>query len=287
VVTDFGLARRGGDPRITTSGALVGTPTYMPPEQIGSPAEAVGPACDVYSLGVILYELLAGRPPFLGNYGEVLRQVLAADPPPLSRFRPGLDPRLEAVCLRAMAKDPTGRFASMAALAAALADPPATRGGWRWWAAAAAAAVVLAVVGWAAWPPADRGTPADPGSPAAPAASTAGDELPAGSRWVGEFRFAGHPGPAKPVMLTVTERAGERFRAQYQTEGVFLWAVDGTVRDGAVRWDLTTALNKEAEGTGATGKAFVAGRLAGGELRVTFHDPGDGSRAEMVLARRE
>jgi predicted Ser/Thr protein kinase len=122
ILMDFGLARRDGDARLTASGAALGTPAYMPPEQVRGDAHADGPRSDVYSLGVILYELLAGRRPFEGPPLSVLALVLTQDPPPPSAYRPGLDPRLAAICLKAMAKDPAARYASMGELAAALAD---------------------------------------------------------------------------------------------------------------------------------------------------------------------
>ena len=124
VVMDFGLARRarGGDPRLTRTGAFLGTPAYAPPEQISSDPDAMGPGCDVYSLGVILYELLAGRLPFDGDVLLMVSRMLLEEPPPPSQFRLGIDPELEAVCLKAMAKKPEQRYASMAAFAAALQD---------------------------------------------------------------------------------------------------------------------------------------------------------------------
>jgi serine/threonine protein kinase/class 3 adenylate cyclase len=123
VVMDFGLARRLHLPeeaRLTSPGLLMGTPAYMPPENVLGQADA-SPAGDVYSLGVLLYELLAGRCPFAGPVMAVLAQAVNDGPPPPSRWRPGLDPRLDAVCLRALAKDPKDRFAGMAAFAEALA----------------------------------------------------------------------------------------------------------------------------------------------------------------------
>jgi serine/threonine protein kinase len=122
MIMDFGLARhtRPGDPRLTLQGTVMGTPAYMPPEQVKGDATAMGPACDVYSLGVILYELLTGRPPFQGDSMAILSQVLLEEPPPPSQFHPGLDAALENICLKAMAKKGADRYASMAEFVAAL-----------------------------------------------------------------------------------------------------------------------------------------------------------------------
>ncbi len=124
VVMDFGLARRArpGDARLTQRGAVMGTPAYMPPEQVSGDPDAMGPACDIYSLGVILYELLSGRPPFEGDAMAVLSQVLLDEPLPPSRLRPDIDAELEAICRKAMAKRIEDRYTSMADFAGALSE---------------------------------------------------------------------------------------------------------------------------------------------------------------------
>jgi serine/threonine protein kinase len=124
VIMDFGLARRdaSADPRLTQQGMLIGTPAYMSPEQAEGNPDSMGPACDIYSLGVVLYELLTGRVPFEGSMLNVITQLMVDGPKPPSTYRRDLAPGLEEICLKAMAKKPADRYQSMSDLAAALAD---------------------------------------------------------------------------------------------------------------------------------------------------------------------
>jgi serine/threonine protein kinase len=120
VLTDFGLARREDVTRLTQEGELLGTPAYMPPEQLTGHVDEMGPACDIYSLGVVLYELLTGETPFHGDLLQIASQIALDEPVPPSRRRADLDPALDAVILRALAKHPADRWPSMRALADAL-----------------------------------------------------------------------------------------------------------------------------------------------------------------------
>lgn len=114
VIIDFGMARRfdNSETVLTLSGAIVGTPGYMAPEQITGSSDEIGPACDIYALGVVLYELLTGWTPFSGNLATMLGSIVSAPPPPPRTHCPDLDPALDAICLRALAKNPAERFRS-------------------------------------------------------------------------------------------------------------------------------------------------------------------------------
>lgn len=118
VVTDFGIAKVGSSPSLTAVGSTLGTPTYMSPEQCrGLPAT---PAADQYSLGVMMYELLTGNAPFHGTLFELLSAHATDAPRPISQTTSGVDPAVEAVVMRMLAKDPAARFASLGEVAKTL-----------------------------------------------------------------------------------------------------------------------------------------------------------------------
>jgi WD40 repeat protein/serine/threonine protein kinase len=113
-VTDFGLAKQlQRDSGLTASGQVMGTPSYMPPEQAAGRTDAIGPAADVYALGAILYCLLTGRPPFqAASVMETLQQVLQREPVPPRQLNPGVPRDLETICLKCLQKDVARRYAA-------------------------------------------------------------------------------------------------------------------------------------------------------------------------------
>ena len=118
-ITDFGLARQlDGDSRLTLSGDTLGSPGYLPPEQVSLSHGALGPTSDVYALGATLYCLITGRPPFqTGTLADTLEQVRKMEPIPPRRLNPTVPRDLETICLKCLEKEPGRRYSTAAALA--------------------------------------------------------------------------------------------------------------------------------------------------------------------------
>ncbi len=108
-ITDFGLVK-DAETSLTADGQRLGTPAYMAPEQIQG--QTMGPAVDIYALGIVTYEMLTGRPPFQGTLSSVFEGHLLREPPPLRQFNPRIPPTVQDVVLQALAKAPAERFGS-------------------------------------------------------------------------------------------------------------------------------------------------------------------------------
>ena len=113
-VTDFGLAKKLDEQGATRTGSIMGTPSYMPPEQAEGKKD-IGPAADVYALGAILYECLTSRPPFRAATAlDTVLQVLTVEPVSVRQLSPRAPRDLETICLKCLRKEPSRRYASAA-----------------------------------------------------------------------------------------------------------------------------------------------------------------------------
>lgn len=294
-VMDFGLARRTNlqADRVTGSGITAGTPAYLAPEQIGG-GEELTPATDIYSLGIVLFEMLTGRLPVEGTTTEILRQRLIADPQPPSRHCRALDPRLDAICLTAMAREPERRFVSMQAFAAALAQvlgegPTETALDPRFSAAPrpdrrpkpavfVALLVAAALCGaiWIAFVLKQR---------SGAAKESDSDPLPVGSKWTGQFRFFPFGTKDGDLNVQITARDGHRFEGNYAAEkGQHEWRIAGMLQGSKIHWEFTSAVRGDGA-AGLVGQGSVDGTVNGNTIDAEFHDASDNSHAKINLTR--
>ncbi len=119
IIMDFGLARlsKNGESELTHSGAVMGSPAYMAPEQVEARHAEIGPATDVYSLGVILYQIITGRRPFEGSAASIFGQIVSRAPEPPSQLVDRLPADFDRICLKALSKSPADRFQTAAIFA--------------------------------------------------------------------------------------------------------------------------------------------------------------------------
>jgi serine/threonine protein kinase len=117
-ITDFGLAKKLGEQGQTQTGAVMGTPSYMAPEQASGRSKEIGPAADIYALGAMLYELLTGRPPFKAASAlDTILQVVRDEPVSVRQLQPNVPKDIETICHKCLHKEPRKRYASAGALA--------------------------------------------------------------------------------------------------------------------------------------------------------------------------
>jgi serine/threonine protein kinase len=124
IILDFGVAHRdnANETQLTKTGIALGTPYYMAPEQVEGNPQAIGPATDIYALGVIMYQTLCGKLPFEGTTTRVLTNIVTTDPSAPSAIQPDVDPALERICQKAMARYRRDRFTSADELASVLQE---------------------------------------------------------------------------------------------------------------------------------------------------------------------
>ena len=292
-ITDFGLAKRieDRDSGLTRAGAVLGTPSYMSPEQAEGRLDEVGPLTDVYSLGAILYDLLTGRAPFRGaTVLDTLEQVRRREPAPPMQLQPSVPRDLETICLKCLQKDKAKRYAGAAELAADLerflkGEPIQARPigrcarVWRWCqrnprAAALTAALVALIVGWgvtstwlALWLKAERDESVKQTGIARDQEEIAKDQRARAQK--NEMAARATAGAAVQDMARLSERLYERLRSKR-----LAGAADDEVRKA--REDVLVLLRQALNGLSAKiGKAGA----------TSFAEPGACQALGRILAK--
>lgn len=282
MVLDFGLVITSiaDGKRLTHEGSIAGTPAYMAPERMTDPQQHDGIAADVYSLGVILYECLTGSLPHDGaNTAELLARALTQAPVPPCELTDGIPGYVEQVCMRALAKSPEDRFASMGEFSSALQSNASKQNGTaRHWLSSRRR---LTLVGVLLASVATVSLLSQIGSLASLRSETI---LNKGDVFSGTFEF--HPdGPSGDVDLVIEDVTGTNFVGNYQTEhGEYVWEVEGTLIERQLNFKLVRARSSAAAATGATQEAAVSGRLADNKFDGEYRD--HDSQATIALARK-
>ncbi len=293
IIMDFGLAQfqTSDESQITAGGDFLGTPAFASPEQLRGQSEMIGPASDVYSLGAILFQMLTGQPPFVGNVAVVIKQALDEPAPKPSDFNPAVPASLDAICQRALAKLPQDRFSSTSEFANALtsnslAGPDSAQNNLakrvpknastRRMMLRLAVLVVFAICGIVVSVLAMMSSQ-KPIAAAVP--------MPIGSIWRGEFVWDGASSDKHSAQLIITERNEAHLQAQYVTEkGKFEWTVSGSLIDNQLELRFIKSLiTGEPQGLVETGR--LSGKLDGNLINVVFSDSSDMSTANFVLHR--
>ncbi|MCA9190849.1 MAG: serine/threonine protein kinase [Planctomycetales bacterium] len=290
IVMDFGLMDSPaiGSARLTSIDTVAGTPAYIAPERIIAPESCDNLKADIYSLGVVLYEMLTGRLPFeAATAPQMLVRIVNESPSSPDSWQNDIPPDISALCMRAIAKSPSERIGSMKDFAAALRDfatqqtidPPKMRSVTQRLPntqipkkrvsiqtvaviVTLSACAVLACLPWM---------------------FTHSPPLRVGDVWTGTFRFIGN-NVVGDATFTIERLAGEFLSGTYTTEqGEFEWAIEGTIKGNQVSFQLTEAKSASAQAVDVVGIAIVSGQIDGDQFRGLYQDPD--SQAQMQLKR--
>ncbi|MCA9130595.1 MAG: serine/threonine protein kinase [Planctomycetales bacterium] len=294
-VMDFGLmvSPTLSHARLTSLDTIAGTPAYIAPERIIATETCDNFKADVYSLGVVLYEMLTGRLPYDATSApQMLAHIVTESPLPPKTRQSDIPPEVDALCMRALAKSPLDRFSSMNEFADALRDPKwfaninpqDTAGGATdtasdqtrkarrrphhpaWKIALVSILVVSALLTFVFWRP-------------APAPSLRINDV-----WSGTFQFE-NGGPHGDVILTIDAISGDQVAGTYRTEhGEFVWAVEGTIVGGSLSFDLTEAKSDSAKAVRVAGQAKLIGRIQNDLFSGEYRD--QESVADIKLHRQ-